>query len=513
MKPKKWLSLLLGLLMLAIPLASCSSGKTPDTPSTDGEKTEAPTDNAETVDPNTVPDLPGELDFKGKTIRILTRRSETRWQEWGSNDLLDEKKASVIDQKVYYRNDAIMKRLNVNFDFTHAEVGDGADFNQLVTNAATMGNSYDIVSNKAYESVQSNLLDCVVNLYDVPNLNLAKSYWNRNFISAGTVNDNLYTVVGDMNLSVYMCMFCMYFNINQCEAQGEDWSAENLFDTVLNGDWTWELLKTYVEKANVSPDGNPSLYALYSHWYSQAFDGMIQAFDMQLVTTDPDNNKHSLVAGTGWTKMQNAAKMIHGLYNNSAKSAKLDTTGTATGEYNLFDEGETLFMVECVNDAQKRRDAELADEYGLLPLPKYDTNQKSYYTGVQDSHNVISVMKGDKNFEAIGAVLELLSANSYEEIRPYYVNTLVKSQYLDNEKSGKVLDLVLDGAKWDFASIYASYLRDDQGGKAPHDRLWRAGCYNGEADLAKRYDQYKDYWNRRLEEFDKDPHFAAKSAS
>ena len=173
--------------------------------------------------------------------------------------------------------------------------------------------------------------------------------------------------------------------------------------------------------------------------------------------------------------------------------------------------GEALFSIECVNDAQNRKNANLTDEYGLLPLPKYEADgTANYYTGLQDSHNVISVVNGRSNYAAIGAVLELLSAYSYEGIRPYYVNTLAKQKYLDNLKSQKVMDLSLDGARWDFAAIYAAYL-PNRDGNAPHMALWRGGCQHG--NTAYRYEQHKDTWNKLLKQFDADEHFARKSAS
>lgn len=192
MKLKKWLSLLLGLLLLVVPLAACSSGKNPETPSgskTDAGETEAPTDPVETADPNTIPDLPSDLDFKGKTIRILTRQNQNRYQEWGSNGALDDK-ADDIDEQVYYRNVEIQKKLNVEFDITHATVHDN-DLNAWLQSTALLNDSFDIISNKAYQSVSSELLGYYMNLYDVENLNLDKSYWNQTFISAGTVNDHL----------------------------------------------------------------------------------------------------------------------------------------------------------------------------------------------------------------------------------------------------------------------------------------------------------------------------------
>lgn len=518
MRMKRWTAFWLGILILAVPLVSCSAKK----PSTSDEtRTQAQTQQGEesmpleeTVDPNTVPDIPEGTDFGGKMIRILIRRNEKFCQEWGSNEIPDAT-ATELDQQVYLRNELVQQTLNVNFHFTQATVADGNDFNQVVSKAASLDNSFDIISNKEYNSVADLVLGHYINLYDLENLNLSKSYWNQTFISAGTVNGNLYTVVGDVNLSVYMCMFCMFFNIDKCEAQGEGWSAADLFDTVLNGDWTWEELARYVKAADVNSDINAAtpLYALYSHSYSHAFDGLLHAFNLQLSMTDPDDGSHSLVAGSAWSKMQQAANKIYELYHDANNPAALDKTGydplsplTGNTEYNLFDAGQALFALEGVSDSQKRKTANLADEYGLLPLPKYDSSQEEYYTGVHDAHNVISVMNGNRNYAAVGAVLELLSAYSYEGVRPYYVETLVKKRYLDDPQSAKVLDLVLDGAKWDFVAIYASRIMNSaENGQSPVTRLWRAGVERNE--LVTRYAQYEQGWNEAFRAFDSSEYF------
>lgn len=509
---KRSLALLLALLMLVIPLVSCSkNGNSTETEppvagTSGGTKEEEPTE-----DPNSVPNIPEGTTFGDKVIKFLTRKNENVREEFGSNQNPDVN-STVIAQKVFARNEKIQEKLKVSFDFKAATAADGNDYNNLITNSALMDDPFDIVSNKSYESTRSALLDCYMNFYDesLTYLDLSKNYWNQKYISAADVNGNLYTLVGDINISVYMCMFCMFFNINKCEAQG--WETDELFDTVIAGDWTWAKLEEYVKAANVNPDMSAAspLYALYSHWYSHAYDGFLNAFELKLVATDPDNGKHTLVSGSTWSKMQDAGKMIYNLYNNADHSVYLDTSGYGTGEKNLFDHGMALFSIESVNDAHKRLINNLADEYGLLPLPKYNSNQKEYYTGVQDNHNTMSVMKkGGKNYAAISAVLEMLSAASYTQVRPYYVETLVKNQYLDDPKSAEIVDIVLDGANWDFGQIYASYLLDNEGGKAPHDRLWRAGVHMNE--LVTRYEKYKDYWNKMLQAFDSDPHFQPKA--
>ena len=78
---KKITSLLLALLMV-LPLAACAEDKTSaDTTAADTTAavadTEAITEPVETVDPNTVDDLPADLNFGATTFTVYTRKHES----------------------------------------------------------------------------------------------------------------------------------------------------------------------------------------------------------------------------------------------------------------------------------------------------------------------------------------------------------------------------------------------------------------------------------------------------
>lgn len=105
---KKNTSLLLALL-LTLMSVSCGSAAEPDTETTDSTTTapEETTDN----DPrkNAKDDLP-ELDFKGSTIRVLSRGGD---YDTKIEFNVEEATGEIVEDAVFNRNKSVEERLNV----------------------------------------------------------------------------------------------------------------------------------------------------------------------------------------------------------------------------------------------------------------------------------------------------------------------------------------------------------------------------------------------------------------
>ena len=124
---------------------------------------------------------------------------------------------------------------------------------------------------------------------------------------------------------------------------------------------------------------------------------------------------------------------------------------------------------------------EMEDGFGIIPMPMYDEDQGEYQVGVQDAHNVMSVMSHFKqDYERTSAVLECLNLLSYSGVRPYYIEKIVKGQFLD-QKSGSVFNLILEGTRWDYADIYASAIG------AIRNKIWRGPLQKGETSIESSY--------------------------
>ena len=107
-----------------------------------------------------------------------------------------------------------------------------------------------------------------------------------------------------------------------------------------------------------------------------------------------------------------------------------------------------------------------AGDYGILPMPKYDSVQKDYRTCVQDqvSAFMLPATLPESKKEMMGAVLECLASESYKTVADAYYNTALSYRYLNNPESKVMLDLIYDSVSFEIAQIYTdcigSFLND-----------------------------------------------------
>ena len=139
---------------------------------------------------------------------------------------------------------------------------------------------------------------------------------------------------------------------------------------------------------------------------------------------------------------------------------------------------------------------DMTDKYGLLPVPRADADQEEYYSGVQDAHNVMSVMYHSRqNYEMVSAVLELLCSESYRTVRPYYFEKIVKYIYLQDSESGQVFDLVLASTRWDFADVYMNVNGNIR------NVIWR-GVFQQKGEVTTAFAENAQHLNELLADFD-----------
>ncbi len=422
--------------------------------------------------------IPDSLDYGGDQVDILIRTAgdgDPRRYEWKVQSF----EGDALNQAVYYRNLEIEEELGIVFNYVERDgsISEGSsELNTFVMNnfAADVG-GIDIVSNYHYYGTQTTLMECYKNLMheDFTYLHLDHPYWNQNFIDAASAFDRLFVVVGDMNLSAYMTTFTVMFN-KTLLADLVDMTDEDLYTLALEGEWTFdkmvELCKNTYQPADEDPDKSiGDIYGFTSHANSHAYDGFLAAFEMN-VTTENADGYHEFLDSTGIRTLGEAGDKLAKFYmTDDAFLVGYHSTSYVRPVENFLN-GKSMFCVAGMGDTSHLRD--MTDEYGLLPMPKYSTDQENYYGGVQDSHNHLAVMyHSQQDYEQISAVLELLQAKSYSSVRPTLFEKVIKGQYLKDAKSVQIFDMILAGTRWDFADIYPMAVNQIR------NYVWRDGIY------------------------------------
>lgn len=473
----KLLLCLLALCMLLGAFASCGTKENQTTTDTTGNATtkEAVTDEWGQDDTQL------NIDKKyGEEINILVRPLDQYKREWFVES---GEPSNTLEEKIVVRNEYVCDKLDVDITFKQLKNDTQDTYTDTIMAAYRSGSGdYDVVSAYAAYSTAVTAMEAFINLNDsrFPMFHFDQPYWNQSYIDAAEVNGYLYTVCGDVNLSVFDRTIVTYLNKDALIERQVD--LDDLYETVLAGDWTYEKFYTlvsrigYEEKDNIDGATDGDFYALSAIKGSEASDGFVQAFDLKIITKTGET--YSLATGSDRLKLDDAMAKIQNLFysSNSAKTWKptAEESNATYLNYKCFTEGRAAFTIDVIYHYESglamMRDTDF--DIGMIPVPKYNDDQQSYKASVQDAHNVMSILYTPRasanHYEAISALLEMLCYETYHDIRPFYFERMVKTRYVDGAEDARVFDIILASTAWDFADVYNANL------DKPRERVWRS---------------------------------------
>lgn len=501
MKIFRVFALLLALLMVLTSVIACTKKTNePDSQSSTGGDTEKSVETdkwgQEVIDDG----ISDDLDFGGKTINVLVRSGEGFRYEWYT-----EEPSAAIDVEVFNRNSLVAEELNITWNFIVENDSDQDKYNEKIMNVGRSGmGGIDIVNSYRHLAANANLIPFYMNVRSdkFTYLDLDKPYWNQYVNEASESFGRQYFFIGDMNLSVYDRSIVTFFNKAKLH-DNTGMTPDELYGLVLDGGWTYERLyeivsTLYNDIGDLSGDRDfYDFYGLTSINASEATDGLLYSWDLRLTSKDENDGTHSLVSGADRTKMIDA----FGKMNDLLYSEGVNLHEKAIEAITQFTGGNALFMIDIISHTRATTTmlADMVDGYGVIPTPKYDERQTTYYTGVQDAHNIMSVMyHGMGDYDMISAVLELTASVSYSTVRPYYVETIIKTRQLD-ALSSKCFDHVLNGVKIDWADIYNHFLNNVR------RTFWRGPFNDGKGSdgaITDAFGTYEETITEKISELD-----------
>ena len=400
------------------------------------------------------------------------------------------------------RNAAIQDSLNISLVF---ELISGSTlteyYNKMTHMVITDVNSgkhyYDINCATLCFVARSEIRDYATNLRDkteFPYFNFDLPCWNQAIVKNTTLNGKLFYVAGDINLSMFDSSMIIWHNKTLYDEKKEATDPDNMQQLALDGGWTYDVLYEWATRLQEDSNGVEGRdeddtygFRTFSNNPCPA-DALPYAWDLEFVVENNDGSHKFNVLGN--TKAEEALKNFRKLLNASGTYAEKNDTSAAVknfaaGKYVFFT--DRLYFSHDDNMAIREMD----DKYGLLPLPKYDVTQANYGTTSQDYFNVFSVIDHSQSIkpikgEAVSAMLELATEESYTAVRGYYFNRIIKPKFFgtdDSEgtvtKSIALFDIIIANIEFDYQYIYAPQL-------ANVHHLWRNACYE-DTTLEKKF--------------------------
>ena len=98
--------------------------------------------------------------------------------------------------------------------------------------------------------------------------------------------------------------------------------------------------------------------------------------------------------------------------------------------------------------------------YGVLPTPKYDTEQKDHITCLEFGFTMYSasIAVSDQELDMIGAMLECMGSEGYRQVTPAVFETTMKLKYSSGDNDAMMYDIIRNGISFDTGRIFCEPL-------------------------------------------------------
>jgi hypothetical protein len=156
----------------------------------------------------------------------------------------------------------------------------------------------------------------------------------------------------------------------------------------------------------------------------------------------------------------------------------------------IFQNQRALVFAEYLGNSAQMRDYDF--DFGILPFPKLDENQERYKTSSQDGHTIFCIPATARNSEKIGAVAEVLAAESYRSVVPAFYDVALKTKYARDEESSAMIDIIRQGISFDFGMVNVVLT-----GRPHH--VWRSLVTGNRNNIASEVERGMRNWERDLE--------------
>ncbi len=456
MNKKRIITLLLTLAMLLPSFASCSEGgenadapeTTANTPSANEEVVETPVEEqlSDLELRQAIPDNLPEQKFDGQEFRILTS------QQKNFQFISEELNGDPCNDAVYNRNLKIEDR----FDTKIVTTVTGSPQSEIVTLVTSGDDAFEIAEHHQYVAYVAISGGAYLNWNDMPHINQAQPWWNKLSNDGATINGKLFCIMGDLSVTALTYTFAEFFNQDLMTNYG--YTPQDLYNIVFEGNWTLDKFIEITGNIYEDKDGNGKKNEGdtfgYAFWGAHGTDTWVEAIGEHLTSYNPETNEITVELGT--EKVYTALEKLvnHLANNNGAYRFESDVVGKAQNVAGNI--GMMQLMFESAFD--ELRDVEYA--YGILPYPKYDEQQETYYTVSMDQFSVFGVPKTlpEEKYEFMGIVMEALNAESYKTVYPTYYDTALKGKYSEDAQTAQMVDLIMAGRQCEFAFQFGEYL-------------------------------------------------------
>ncbi len=454
MKLPRILCVLLAFLMLAGSLAACGEPVAdPDTSTAaDSGAVTEPESETELSD-----DLPDDLDYGEDEVVILSRYREG----WTSGEVaVKELISEPVNDAVFERNKLVEDRLNVKLVSVEEANNDAYVVTNKASTAVKAGtHEYDILAAACYVAVNESLNGTFADMRESAYIDFDKPWWSQGYNEVVEYQGAQFCGLSSALLSQYRFAFVTLFNKDIFTEASQPF----LYETVENGTWTLDKQISLVplfhrDNGNGIQDEQGDIYGLVSCDYVST-DPYWSSCMVDIIKKNSDGD-YEFVFDSG--KLHDVGDKVLRLFYETEGGTydyKMETLNTEQDKIReMFARGDAAMATVRILELEYGSIRGMEQEFGVVPMPKFDEEQTEYRTLLHDQFTVLSILttvaKQDGRLDEVGAVLEAMSSVSYRTVRPAYYETTLRTKIAQDPQSAEMFDIIVDKIYIDAGIVY-----------------------------------------------------------
>ncbi len=307
----------------------------------------------------------------------------------------------------------------------------------------------DLIAMHVVECALLAIKNNFLNWYDIPEIDFSQPWWSESMTRDLTYNGIAPVAVGDFVLSAIAKTYCTFYN----KTLAENYDLPDMYQVVRDGKWTLDYVIETTKDIYSDINGNGQVDSEDLFGYASDtktnMNAYLWAFDNPVFTRDGDKLVYSY-------KSEKINDIVSKLVNTFTVYNGIATDFGATWHYGLFSlfvKNRAVFANGTLGHSLTAL-SDMTDDIGFLPYPKWNEEQESYYTMADGSHQALAVPITASNLEMIGAVTEVLNAESWKDVVPAYYDVALKVKATRDLESVEMIDIILNSRMFDFGYVY-----------------------------------------------------------
>ena len=426
---KRFLAAML-LLLTAAQVTACGSAPTTE-PSIDD--TTAPTTTEATGETYDF----GNIDMGGEDFTILNAK-EIR-ELYNILDV-EEPTGDLLDDAVWKRNNLIEEKYHLNIVEEHNDSPNDTLKNAVLAGEDLYNASY-ILTNTLGSLILSGMFH---DLKDGEGFQFDQPWWDHAVLDGAAIGDeqSLYFISSNMCLYPFEGTWCMYFNKRMCQ----DLQLDTPYQMVKDGKWTLDRLHEYTSVAanlNGDTDWEWNAEGNCVYGFSSMTDFILQMYTScgQKVIDIEDGTP---IMRASDERFYTVTDKLLEVFGEKGVTHFCNNDRSSGNHYeNIFASGRAFFIgAEIKGGDGGGRFADVTDDYGIVPMPKFDESQAEYISPVALWAYFLTVPVTHTDLDTTSKILDAMSYVSYRDIVPVYYDIVLQVKNIRDEETSDMLDII-----------------------------------------------------------------------